>query len=78
MDRCHLKVEEGDRLHMVPCVAGDNIKWLLRMITKKGVIFLHHFYVRPCQVARIQPKWQQAWQQLVQIGSAGSNRFVVT
>ena len=39
MDRCHLKGEMGDRLHAVLCAAGYNIKWLLRMIAKKGVAF---------------------------------------
>ena len=28
MDRCHLKGEQGDRLHAVLCAAGYNIKWL--------------------------------------------------
>jgi transposase, IS5 family len=78
MDRCHLKAQEGDRLHVVLCAAGYNIKWLLRMIAKKEVNFLHRLYLRLCQVARIQPKWQQTWRQLVQIGSAGPNRLVVT
>nr|WP_199722972.1 transposase [Pusillimonas sp. NJUB218] len=36
MDRCHLKGEEGDKLHAVLCAAGYNLKWLLRMIAKKG------------------------------------------
>lgn len=36
MDRCHLKGELGDRLHAVLCAAGFNIKWLLRMIVRKG------------------------------------------
>jgi len=40
MGRCHLKGELGDRLHAVLCVAGYNIKWLLRMIAQKGVAFL--------------------------------------
>ena len=40
MDRCHLKGEIGDRLHAVLCAAGYNIRWLLRMIVKKGVAFL--------------------------------------
>ena len=34
---CHLKGSEGDSLHAVLCAAGYNIRWLLRMITKKGV-----------------------------------------
>ena len=39
MDRCYLKGERGDRLHAVLCAAGFNIKWLLRMIVRKGVSF---------------------------------------
>lgn len=46
MDRCHLKGEDGDKLHAVLCAAGYNIKWLLRMIAKKGVAFLHAFFLR--------------------------------
>jgi IS5 family transposase len=37
MDRCHLKGQTGDRLHAVLCAAGYNIRWLLRMIAKKGI-----------------------------------------
>ena len=37
MGRCHLKGEQGDRLHAVLCAAGYNIRWLLRMIAKKGL-----------------------------------------
>ncbi|UBQ05491.1 IS5 family transposase [Tepidimonas taiwanensis] len=37
MDRCHLKGERGDRLHAVLCAAGYNIRWLLRMIAKRGI-----------------------------------------
>ena len=37
MNRCHLKGSEGDSLHAVLCAAGYNIRWLLRMIIKKGV-----------------------------------------
>ena len=37
MDRCYLKGEMGDRLHAVLCAAGYNIRWLLRMIAKKGL-----------------------------------------
>ncbi len=46
MDRCHLKGEHGDRLHAVLCAAGYNIKWLLRMIVKKGVPFLWRLFLR--------------------------------
>ena len=40
MDRCRLKGSEGDALHAVLCAAGYNIRWLLRMIVKKGLGFL--------------------------------------
>ena len=48
MDRCHLKGQTGDRLHAVLCAAGYNIRWLLRMITRKGVAFLLRLYLRLC------------------------------
>jgi len=37
MNRCHLKGSKGDSLHAVLCAAGFNIRWLLRMIVKKGI-----------------------------------------
>jgi transposase, IS5 family len=37
MNRCHLKGAEGDAIHAVLCAAGFNIRWLLRMIRKKGI-----------------------------------------
>ena len=46
MDRCYLKGEQGDRLHAVLCAAGYNIKWLLRMIARKGVRYLHRLFWR--------------------------------
>jgi IS5 family transposase len=46
MNRCHLKGEQGDRLHAVLCAAGYNIRWLLRMIAKKGVPFLKRAFLR--------------------------------
>ncbi len=45
MGRCHLKGETGDRLHAVLCAAGYNIRWLLRMIVKKGVPFLVQIFL---------------------------------
>ena len=62
-----LKGEQGDRLHAVLCAAGYNIKWLLRMIAKKGIAFLRQLYLRLCALARMPRKWLQlmrAWQQL--------------
>lgn len=46
MQRCHLKGELGDRLHAVLCAAGYNLKWLLRMIARKGVTFLWQIFLR--------------------------------
>lgn len=57
MDRCHLKGEVGDRLHAVLCAAGYNIRWLLRMIAKKGVAFLQTLLLRLCTVAGVSPNW---------------------
>lgn len=37
MGRCNLKGQIGDQLHAVLCAAGYNIRWLLRMIAKKGL-----------------------------------------
>ena len=40
MDRCHLKGSHGDALHVLLCAAGYNIRWLLRMIARKGLCLL--------------------------------------
>jgi IS5 family transposase len=37
MNRCHLKGPDGDAVYAVLCAAGYNIRWLLRMIVKKGI-----------------------------------------
>jgi IS5 family transposase len=37
MNRCHLKGPGGDAIHAVLCAAGYNIRWLLRMIRKRGL-----------------------------------------
>lgn len=57
MDRCHLKGAQGDRLHAVLCAAGYNLRWLLRMIAKKGVAFLRRVYLRLCAAAGLRPDW---------------------
>ncbi len=57
MDRCRLKGEQGDRLHAVLCAAGYNIKWLLRMIARRGVPFLQALFLRLCQAAALLPHW---------------------
>jgi IS5 family transposase len=64
MDRCHLKGEQGDRLHAVLCAAGYNIRWLLRMIAKKGVPFLQQLYLRLCQAAALSPNWARMLRKL--------------
>ena len=58
MGRCHLKGEQGDRLHAVLCAAGYNLKWLLRMITKKGVGFLWRIFLRLKKEATTGWSWQ--------------------
>ncbi|WP_226858625.1 transposase [Diaphorobacter aerolatus] len=41
MNRCPLKGEQGDSVHAVLCAAGYyNLRWLLRMIARKGIAFL--------------------------------------
>lgn len=45
MDRCHLLGAQGDSLHAVLCAAGYNIRWLLRMIVKKGITFLRSIFL---------------------------------
>jgi transposase, IS5 family len=77
MDRCYLKGEQGDRLNAVLCAAGYNIKWLLRMIAKKGVTFLRGFHLRLCEAAGVQPNWSQVLRQLAQIVSATPNRLPI-
>ncbi|CAM5785179.1 IS5 family transposase ISVei5 [Castellaniella caeni] len=37
LNRCHLKGQIGDAIHAVLCAAGFNMKWLLRMIARKGI-----------------------------------------
>ena len=71
MDRCHLKGEVGDSLHAVLCAAGYNIRWLLRMIAKKGVPFLRLLYLRLCQAVGVRADWLRI---LRGIGSATLKR----
>jgi transposase, IS5 family len=49
MSRCHLEGPVGDSLHAVLCAAGFNIRWLLRMIVKKGI----GLFLRLLQVAAL-------------------------
>ena len=57
MDRCHLKGEQGDRLHTVLCAAGYNLRWLLRMIAKKGAPFLQQLCLRLCEAVALPSNW---------------------
>lgn len=59
MNRCPLKGELGDSVHALLCAAGYNIRWLLRMIAKKGVPFLRRLYWRLCQAAGVRAHWLQ-------------------
>ena len=77
MDRCHLKGEQGDRLHAVLCAAGYNIRWLLRMIARKGVTFLRQLYLRLCAVAGVSPDWQDALGALLTRALTGSAQRTV-
>ncbi len=78
MDRCHLKDEQGDRLHAVLCAAGYNIRWLLRMIVRKGVHFLHQLYLRLCQAAAISSNWLRILRNLASVTLNGQHpRLVV-
>ena len=72
MDRCHLKGEQGDRLHAVLCAAGYNIRWLLRMIARKGVAFLLLLYLRLCQAVGLSPNWPLTLRNFITIISNGS------
>ena len=60
MDRCHLKGERGDRLHAVLCAAGYNIRWLLRMIVRKGVTFLQSVFLCLQQASILDRSWVAA------------------
>jgi IS5 family transposase len=73
MDRCYLKGEQGDRLNAVLCAAGYNIRWLLRMIAKKGVTFLRSVYLRLCKAVNLKPNWSLALCELARIVSITTN-----
>ena len=55
MDRCHLKGQQGDSLHAVLCAAEYDIRWLLRMMAKKGLTFLWRLYLCLRWVACVRP-----------------------
>ena len=72
MGRCHLKGEQGDRLHAVLCAAGYNIQWLLRMIARKGIAFLRQLYLRLRKSAAISPNWPQMLRKLLSLSLSRS------
>ena len=78
MDRCYFKGEQGDRLNAVLRAAGYNIKWLLRMIAKKGVTFLRGLHLRLCEAIGVQPNWQMVLRELLQVATAPRNRFAMS
>jgi IS5 family transposase len=56
----------------VLCAAGYNIRWLLRMIAKKGLPFLQRLYLHLCQVAAVRPNWLRMLRELVCSASSRS------
>jgi IS5 family transposase len=68
MNRCHLKGAQGDSLHAVLCAAGYNIRWLLRMIAKKGVPFLQTLFLRLLQHGNLAVMGQWATREMAKFG----------
>ncbi|WP_323012059.1 IS5 family transposase [Castellaniella sp.] len=71
MNRCHLKGQIGDAIHAVLCAAGFNMKWLLRMIARKGIrpFFAPYFLTWIWQRIQKSSLWgelprQDAWPQI--------------
>ena len=58
MDRCHLKGAQGDRLQAVLCAVGYNIKWLLRMIARKGITCLAMIFLSLQQACSQGRSWR--------------------
>jgi IS5 family transposase len=77
MDRCYLKGEQGDRLNAVLCAAGYNIKWLLRMIARKGVAFLRGLYLRLCEAAGMPSNWPMVLRELLHVETAPGDRLAM-
>jgi IS5 family transposase len=68
MNRCHLKGAQGDSLHAVLCAAGYNIRWLLRMIAKKGVPFLQTLFLRLLQHSGLAEMGRWAERKIAKFG----------
>ena len=79
MDRCHLKGEIGDRLHAVLCAAGYNLRWLLRMIVKKGVTFLQSVFLCLQQASVLGRSWLAfVMARLIRAAQTGSSAYIVS
>ena len=68
MNRCHLLGAQGDSLHAVLCAAGYNIRWLLRMIAKKGVPFLQTLFLRLLQHSGLAAMGRWAAREMAKFG----------
>jgi IS5 family transposase len=68
MNRCHLLGAQGDSLHAVLCAAGYNIRWLLRMIAKKGVPFLQTLFLRLLQHGNLAAMGRWADREMAKFG----------
>ncbi len=73
MGRCHLKGVLGDKMHAVLCAAGYNVRWLLRMIAKKGLRALLRVLR---SMAAIAVRGEQrlgfgSWRPLMRLGGRG-------
>lgn len=75
---CHLKPEQGDRLRAVLCAAGYNIRWLLRMIAKKGAPFLRLVYLRLTQATALSSNWPQMLRELATNAFTQSTSRLIT
>ena len=65
------------RLHAALCAAGYNIRWLLRMIARKGTIFLPQLHFRLCTVAGLSSNLQDAQGTLLNCALANSGQRLV-
>ena len=68
MNCCHLLGAQGDSLHAVLCAAGYNIRWLLRMIAKKGVPFLQTLFLRLLQHSGLTAMGRWAGREMAKFG----------
>ncbi len=77
MDRCHLKGAQGDSVHAVLCAAGYNLRWLMRMIAKKGVPFLWQLFLRLSQRPSVAVKCAaQSLERLVNTSTGVISRWL--